>query len=1567
MSKNTTIQHKRSSVSGNVPDNAQIEVGELAINFPDKTLYTKDGEGQIVALSEPNPFDQNLNTTDQVEFAKLTVGPDSADDSKMHFETSVQTHDLEAKETSVDMDTWVYSTQAIAPVPGSYPYHQGAITLYGGGKFISFSNFSQQSTWQSYSDDGGYNWKSAGSIPEPFTYVQGGVYAETIEKWVTVGSYAGISNGDEDLIMHSDDGINWTLSAGTGGNIGWQDVATNGSRFVAVADVGAQNVRIQYSDDGGVTWTVASASSSPEWDDGQWTSVGYDPTNDRWVALSRTDYTMYSDDGINWVPGGRTPVVSISVHTGNSIVTDSFARRSGFPFLQVSAEGRWIATSLPDISTYNGRGDAASSTYLDKMIYSDDGGLTWLDASTGIAGELAYAHGRFLCMAGYYSDDGLNWTPYDNPHKDTDFNDGHGYSPHKIIAYGEGRFLQTRSLTYLDDATLINGDNCVASLSFTGDRSGLFYDGALLATEHNLQPLFDKVNSLLETAPPVWSLLDPNNATSSEFTGGSGTESDPFEVSPVSTNLGDVEVHVATVNITGLDAGQVVYVEDLQAETNGDRFTAGARVADESGVLTVNIGLNDNPHSASASVYQGKLRIGGTIYINANVAVYNALEGGTVFASPTNTQPAGPVEWKGSGGRMLTATYPLVISVDGYYFTDQIETTDNDTEIWTKWAGDPGSGDGIDGPHGTTITGAVTDDVGGAQFFQLTILKETSFVLRNFVDSDQAVGGVSESRVVTAHTVNSYVYPSGTTTGSSPEYAKNGGSFTTMPATNTGSATDYLIDGDELQLRHQDAATNNTASTYTLDTAGDTADWTTVTAAAVPTILQPKIASPATDGELNISKSGPFVSSDFEMAEGTDTHTASSWEMIVSSGWTKQTGLKSVTDTRPIFAVTWSPELSLFCAAGGGSGGKCATSPDGVNWTKQTGFESAADEHNNYGETFAIIWSPELSLFCAIGPGGRCLTSPDGVNWTHQPSFVAAVEDDGRQRLVGAIAWDGTQFCVVGEYGKCVTSPDGVTWTNQPGLTSIVEHERTQFMGITWSPELSLFCAVGEYDDWSGGNCVTSPDGVTWTRQPSLTSVVGDQGGSFTCMYSVVWDGSQFCAVGTYGACATSPDGVTWTAQPSLAAAVDNGLVGTIVWTGTQFCAVTTSHCATSPDGVTWTRGRGFGLAIGFPYPDQATITWSPELNLLCAVGKNGACATFRETMISLDSDTSALTSWEPDGLEDDISYTVRVKHHTATLNSEWSEGRSFRTEADLTGVVWTAQPSLASAVNSKNMESVTWDGTQFCAVGDSGKCATSPDGVTWTNQPGLESAVSTYRMYSVVWNGNQFVAVGAQGRCATSPDGVTWTEQPGIRSAISTYYMYSVAWDGSQYCAVGMSGRCATSPDGVTWTEQPSLPTAVDNSSMKSVTWDGTQFCAVGEQGKCATSPDGVTWTLQPSFTTAVGSDTVMRSVAWDGSQFCAVGDNGICATSPDGVTWTRQLRLALAVNANKMNTVVWNGSQFFAAGEHAEGATSPDGVTWRYQQSFHSAVISSWQSEVTWSGTQFCSVGSGAKCATS
>lgn len=52
------IQHKRSSVAGAVPDPSTLDVGEIAINFPDRYIYTKNGANAVIRLSGYIPLTQ---------------------------------------------------------------------------------------------------------------------------------------------------------------------------------------------------------------------------------------------------------------------------------------------------------------------------------------------------------------------------------------------------------------------------------------------------------------------------------------------------------------------------------------------------------------------------------------------------------------------------------------------------------------------------------------------------------------------------------------------------------------------------------------------------------------------------------------------------------------------------------------------------------------------------------------------------------------------------------------------------------------------------------------------------------------------------------------------------------------------------------------------------------------------------------------------------------------------------------------------------------------------------------------------------------------------------------------------------------------------------------------------------------------------------------------------------------------------------------------------------------------------------------------------------------------------
>ena len=53
---NTTIQLKRSSNTGNVPDTSSITYGELALNYADGKLYYKNDLDQVKSIYTANQY-----------------------------------------------------------------------------------------------------------------------------------------------------------------------------------------------------------------------------------------------------------------------------------------------------------------------------------------------------------------------------------------------------------------------------------------------------------------------------------------------------------------------------------------------------------------------------------------------------------------------------------------------------------------------------------------------------------------------------------------------------------------------------------------------------------------------------------------------------------------------------------------------------------------------------------------------------------------------------------------------------------------------------------------------------------------------------------------------------------------------------------------------------------------------------------------------------------------------------------------------------------------------------------------------------------------------------------------------------------------------------------------------------------------------------------------------------------------------------------------------------------------------------------------------------------------------
>lgn len=57
------VQHRRSSVAGNIPDPGDLQVGEISVNFGDRYIYTKNGANAVIKMNGFLPLAQPVDET----------------------------------------------------------------------------------------------------------------------------------------------------------------------------------------------------------------------------------------------------------------------------------------------------------------------------------------------------------------------------------------------------------------------------------------------------------------------------------------------------------------------------------------------------------------------------------------------------------------------------------------------------------------------------------------------------------------------------------------------------------------------------------------------------------------------------------------------------------------------------------------------------------------------------------------------------------------------------------------------------------------------------------------------------------------------------------------------------------------------------------------------------------------------------------------------------------------------------------------------------------------------------------------------------------------------------------------------------------------------------------------------------------------------------------------------------------------------------------------------------------------------------------------------------------------
>ena len=330
-----------------------------------------------------------------------------------------------------------------------------------------------------------------------------------------------------------------------------------------------------------------------------------------------------------------------------------------------------------------------------------------------------------------------------------------------------------------------------------------------------------------------------------------------------------------------------------------------------------------------------------------------------------------------------------------------------------------------------------------------------------------------------------------------------------------------------------------------------------------------------------------------------------------------------------------------------------ASSVGGTNWVTQSGATSASWN--------AMCWSPDLSLFVAVGPS-VIMTSPNGINWTSRsgPSYTwtSICWSPELSSFVG-ICNSGTQYVIY-------TSPDGINWTGQFFSATI-------FTVVCWSPDLNIFVALTK----NNNQCYYSPNLTGWTGATIPNS----------SWVSICWSSelSMFAAVSTTGLVMTSADGLSWSSKtPSTTGVPWNSICWSpelnlfVAVSGKTTGSVASTGVMTSSDGITWT------VRAAKTAEYWISVCWAPELGLFVAVSNSSTTTGIMTSSngINWNSVTPANTNlWSAICWAPEISTLVAVAQSTVSTSAVMISTHSTTSQLSL---LTNSQSQNASSLGMK-------------------------------------------------------------------------------------------------------------------------------------------------------------------------------------------------------------------------------------------------------------------------------------------
>lgn len=174
----------------------------------------------------------------------------------------------------------------------------------------------------------------------------------------------------------------------------------------------------------------------------------------------------------------------------------------------------------------------------------------------------------------------------------------------------------------------------------------------------------------------------------------------------------------------------------------------------------------------------------------------------------------------------------------------------------------------------------------------------------------------------------------------------------------------------------------------------------------------------------------------------------------------------------------------------------------------------------------------------------RAVVSTDGINWS---SYPTPVDNAWRSIVYGNGVFVGVS--ANGNGNQAMVSTDGINWTSST----------TPGSNIPWS---SVSYGNGLFVAVAFNEIMTSPDGITWTLQPSAPE--ND--------WTTVTYGNGLFVVLSSNEVITSPDGISWTSNDNMPEADWQSVTyGNGLFVAVANFSNTPSLVMTSTDGLNWT------------------------------------------------------------------------------------------------------------------------------------------------------------------------------------------------------------------------------------------------------------------------------------------------------------------------------------------------------------------------------------------------------------